>query len=97
MCLGKRQMPLLHQGPAGEKFYENVRFSHRRIVFAGLNIPGGNNKVMDDKDCTKKAHVPLRSAKPATPNTWNVMPPTCSGCSRLFRLPKPGKYLHWCW
>ena len=54
--LGKRQMPLLHQGQSGEKFYENVRFSHNRIVFVGLNVPGSNNnKILDDKDCTKKS------------------------------------------
>ena len=54
--LGKRQMPLLHQGQAGEKFYENTRFSHRRIVFATLNVPGSNNnKILDEKDCSKKS------------------------------------------
>ena len=54
--LGKRQMPLMHQGQAGEKFYENTRFSHHKIVFVGLNIPGSNNnKILDDKDCTKKS------------------------------------------
>lgn len=54
--LGKRQMPLLHQGQPGEKFYENTRFSHRRIVFAGLNVPGSNNnKILDEKDCTHKS------------------------------------------
>jgi len=54
--LGKRQMQLIHQGQPGEKFYENTRFSQRRVVFVGLNVPGSNNnKVLDDKDCTKKS------------------------------------------
>ena len=49
-------MPLIHQGPMGEKFYENTRFSHRRIVFATLNMPGSNNnKILDDKDCSRKS------------------------------------------
>ncbi len=54
--LGKRQMPLVHQGPPGEKFVENTRFSHRGIVFVTLNIPGSNNnKILDEKDCTNKS------------------------------------------
>ena len=54
--LGKRRMPLLHQGRPGEKFVENTRFSHGRIVFAGFNIPGSNNnKILDEKDCTNKS------------------------------------------
>ncbi len=54
--LGKQQMPLLHQGEAGEKFVENTRFSHRGIVFATLNVPGSNNnKILDEKDCTNKS------------------------------------------
>ena len=51
--LGKRQMPLIHQGPPGEKFVENTRFSHRGIVFATFNVPGSNNnKILDEKDCS---------------------------------------------
>ena len=54
--LGKRQMPLIHQAPVGEKFVENTRFSYRDIVFATVNMPGSNNnKVLDDKDCSKKS------------------------------------------
>lgn len=54
--LGQRQMPLLHQGQAGEKFVENTRFKHRGIVFATLNIPGSNNnKILDEKDCSHKS------------------------------------------
>ncbi len=54
--LGQRQMPLLHQGRPGEKFYENTRFSRGRVVFVGLNMPGSNNnKILDDKDCTYKS------------------------------------------
>jgi hypothetical protein len=54
--LGKRQMPLIHQGQAGDKFVENTRFSHRGIVFVTLNMPGSNNnKILDEKDCTHKS------------------------------------------
>ena len=57
--LGQRQLPLAHQGQPGEKFYENTRFSYKRIVFAGLNMPGSNNNVTkDDKDC---AYLSARS------------------------------------
>ena len=50
--LGKQHLPLMHQGQPGEKFYENTRFSYRRIVFVGLNMPGSNNnRISSDKDC----------------------------------------------
>ena len=53
---GMTTMPLLHQGKLGQKFVENVRFTHNEVVFVGLNIPGSNNnKVLDDKDCTNKS------------------------------------------
>jgi len=54
--LGKKTMPLEHQGKLGEKFVENVRFTHKGIVFVGLNIPGSNNnRVLDEKDCSSKS------------------------------------------
>ena len=54
--LGKRQRPLLHQGQPGEKFYENTRFSHHRVVFVTLNMPGSNNNlILDERDCTLKS------------------------------------------
>lgn len=54
--LGKRQMPLIHQGQPGEKFVENTRFSHRGIVFASVNLPGSNNnQILDEKGCTYKS------------------------------------------
>lgn len=54
--LGRRTMPLTHQGQPGEKFYENVRFSHKGIVFAGFNMPGNNNnQVTDEKACHYKS------------------------------------------
>lgn len=61
---GRKTMPLDHQGAIGEKFVENTRFVHKGIVFVGLNIPGSNNnKVVDDKDCTKKsARTPAHCA-----------------------------------
>ena len=58
--LGQRTMPLIHQGQPGSEFYENVRFHHQGIVFAGLNMPGSNNnRVLDENDCT---HQSARSA-----------------------------------
>lgn len=54
--LGQTRMPVERQGKLGEKFVENIRFSHGGIVFVGLNIPGSNNnKVLDEKDCTGKS------------------------------------------
>ena len=54
--LGRRTMPLLHQGQPGEKFVENTFFSHGGIVFATLNIPGSNNnRILDDKECSYKS------------------------------------------
>lgn len=51
--LGKRKLALAHQGEAGEKFYENTRFIHGRVVFVGLNMPGSNNnKIIDDRECS---------------------------------------------
>ena len=54
--LGQTQLPLEHQGKAGEKFVENTRFSHGGVVFVGLNVPGSNNNmVLDAKECTHKS------------------------------------------
>lgn len=54
--LGQRTLPLTHQGQPGEKFYENVRFSHQGIVFAGFNMPGNNNnQVLTEKECSHKS------------------------------------------
>ena len=54
--LGKRKMALQHQGQPGEKFVENTRFSHNKIVFASFNIPGSNNnKIQGEKDCTNNS------------------------------------------
>ena len=54
--LGKKRMPLQHQGKTGEKFVENTRFTYGNIVFVTLNIPGSNNnKVLDDRECTDRS------------------------------------------
>ena len=54
--LGRRKMPLLHQGRPGEKFVENTFFSHGGIAFATLNMPGSNNnRILDDKECSYKS------------------------------------------
>ena len=54
--LGRRTMRLLHQGRAGEKFVENVSFSHGGIVFATLNMPGSNNnRIMNELECSYKS------------------------------------------
>ncbi len=53
---GQTRLPLDHQGKPGEKYAENTRLVHNGILFVGLNIPGSNNnKVLDDKECTKKS------------------------------------------
>jgi hypothetical protein len=60
--LGKTKMPVERQGKLGEKFVENMRFSHGGIVFVGLNVPGSNNnRVLDEKDCSgKSARTPAQ-------------------------------------
>jgi hypothetical protein len=53
---GMEKMTVEHQGAPGEKFVENTRFSKEGAMFVGLNVPGSNNnKVDDDKACTKKS------------------------------------------
>jgi len=55
--LGQSTMPLEHQGKAaGDKYIENVRFSHGAVVFAGINMPGSNNNVVQSaKECGEKS------------------------------------------
>jgi hypothetical protein len=54
--LGQKQMPLERQGALGQKFVENVLFSHGSVVFSGLNVPGSNNNlVLNAKDCSNKS------------------------------------------
>jgi len=54
--LGQSQMSLEHQGKLGEKFVENIRFSHGAVVFAGFNVPGSNNNlVLNAKECGNKS------------------------------------------
>ena len=45
--LGQTTLPLQHQGALGQKFVENTRFSYGGVVFAGLNMPGSNNNLVD--------------------------------------------------
>ncbi|SON57509.1 hypothetical protein HDIA_3968 [Hartmannibacter diazotrophicus] len=53
---GQEKMTLEHQGKPGEKYVENTRVSRGGAMFVGLNMPGSNNnKVNDDKACTKKS------------------------------------------
>lgn len=53
---GAEKMALEHQGLPGEKFAENTRVEMNGAMFVGLNVPGSNNnKVNDDKACTKKS------------------------------------------
>ena len=54
--LGRKTIPLEHQGKQGEKFVENTRFEKKGIVFVGLNVPGSNNnRVMSEKECSSKS------------------------------------------
>lgn len=53
---GAEKMDLEHQGAAGADYVENTRVQMGGAMFVGLNVPGSNNnKVNDDKDCTKKS------------------------------------------
>ena len=53
---GQQTLELAHQGAPGEKFAENTRLERDGVIFVGLNVPGSNNnKVNDDKACTKKS------------------------------------------
>lgn len=53
---GQTKLTPAHQGKPGEPYAENTRLSHNGAMFIGLNIPGSNNnKVTDEKDCTKKS------------------------------------------
>jgi hypothetical protein len=53
---GTETVMLTHQAKPGEAYYENIRFEHGGIIFAGLNIPGSNNnRVHDDEECTNKS------------------------------------------
>ncbi len=54
--VGGTSLPVERQGKPGEKFVENMRYLHNGVMFVGLNVPGSNNnKILDDKDCTKKS------------------------------------------
>lgn len=55
--LGQSQMPLEHQGKAGEKYVENTRFNQGGAAFVGINMPGSNNNnlVLNAKDCSDKS------------------------------------------
>ena len=55
--LGRISMPLAHQGKApGDKYIENLRFSHGPVLFVGLNVPGSNNNlVLNAKECGNKS------------------------------------------
>jgi hypothetical protein len=61
--LGQTPMALEHQGKAaGDKYIENVRFAHGGVVFAGLNVPGSNNNLIQSaKECgNKSARTPAQ-------------------------------------
>lgn len=55
--LGQTRLPLQHQGKAaGDKYVENVRFTHGPVLFTGLNVPGSNNNVIaSTKECSHKS------------------------------------------
>jgi len=49
---GARRMALEHQGPPGEAYAENTRWTMGGAVFVTLNVPGGNNnKVNSPEEC----------------------------------------------
>ena len=55
--LGQTTMPLDHQGKTpGDKYIENLRFSHGPVLFVGLNVPGSNNNlILNAKECSNKS------------------------------------------
>ena len=54
--LGQTQIPLEHQGKAGEKFVENIRFTRGDVLFVGVSVPGSNNNlVLNAKECSDKS------------------------------------------
>lgn len=56
LSYGQRKMALQDQGNASGLYKENKRFISKGVAFVTFNIPGSNNnKVLDDKDCTKKS------------------------------------------
>ena len=56
MSHGQKKISLQDQGDASGLYKENKRFEHKGVVFTTFNIPGSNNnKILDDKDCTKKS------------------------------------------
>ena len=53
---GQKKMALQSQADKVGLYKENKRLIHKGVVFVTFNIPGSNNnKVLDDKDCTKKS------------------------------------------
>jgi hypothetical protein len=51
---GGRRMPLTHQGPPGQAYAENTRWTMGEAVFVSLNVPGSNNnKVNSDAECSE--------------------------------------------
>lgn len=56
LSYGQQKIALEDQGDAAGLYKENKRFIRKGVVFATFNIPGSNNnKVLDEKDCTKKS------------------------------------------
>lgn len=56
LSYGQQKIPLASQAQSQGLYKENKRINHKGVVFATFNIPGSNNnKVLDDKDCTKKS------------------------------------------
>ena len=48
---GKQTIVLEHQGALGGAYSENTRWSHKGIVFVGLNTPGSNNNKVNVGAC----------------------------------------------
>lgn len=48
---GKRRLRLDRQGPAGQAYSENTRWSRENVYFVGLNAPGSNNNKINPGEC----------------------------------------------
>ena len=52
-----RRLRLDRQGPAGQAYSENTRWSRENVYFVGLNVPGSNNNKINPGDCLSSKSV----------------------------------------
>ena len=52
---GEKTLVLEHQGPLGDVYAENTRWTYGDVVFLGLNIPGSNNNKVGTECLSSKS------------------------------------------